>query len=259
MQSNKKNLRINEENYNHQNCLMKIVEYNMAGDIVVEFQDEYKTKVHTQYNSFKVGNVKNPYYPMVYNVGKIGNKYPSKKNGKQLKEYVTWRSMLERCFDYKYKTKRPTYRNVVCCDEWLLYEKFYEWLHEQENFDKWLNGTGWAVDKDILVKGNKIYSPDACCLVPNNVNALFIGRANENKDLPIGVTKTCGLFRAKRSNQITGKEYYSLHRTPEEAFMAYKSYKESLIKQVAEQEYKAGNITNKCYNAMINYEVEITD
>ena len=260
MQPSKKDLRIGEENYNHQNCLMKIIEYNKSIDIVVEFQDKYMAKVHTQYSSFKRGNVKNPYYPMVYNVGRIGNKYLSNMNGKQLKEYVAWQSMLKRCFDDEYKKKKPTYKNVTCCEEWLLYENFYNWLHNQENFDKWLNGSKWEIDKDILVKRNKVYSPDTCCLVPNNVNGLFIGRSNVNKELPIGVVRSQnGLFRAKCSNQITGNEYTSYHSTVEEAFQAYKTHKESLIKQVAELEYSKGNITKACYDAMMSYEVEIND
>ncbi len=31
---------------------MKIIEYNNAKDIVIEFQDEYRTKIHTRYDCF---------------------------------------------------------------------------------------------------------------------------------------------------------------------------------------------------------------
>ena len=51
--------------------------------------------------------------------------------------------------------------------------------------------------------------------------------------------------------------YYS---TPEKAFyLGYKPYKENIIKQVAQIEYDNGNITEECYQAMMNYEVEIDD
>ena len=62
---------LQEEKYNNQGCLMKIVEYNKLNDIVVEFQDEYKTRVQTIYANFKSGSIKNPYYPSVYGVGII--------------------------------------------------------------------------------------------------------------------------------------------------------------------------------------------
>ena len=151
-----KDLRLGEEKYSNQECLMKIVEYNKATDIVVEFQDGYKARVHTNYNAFKKGMVVNPYYTSVYGVGIRGNKYPTKINGDMTKEYETWFQMIRRCFNKR--EREPTYKNVNCCDEWLLYENFYEWLHNQENFDRWLNGEKWTIDKDILVKGNKIYS-----------------------------------------------------------------------------------------------------
>jgi hypothetical protein len=52
-------VRIGEEAYNNDGCLMKIVEYNNTNDIIVEFQDEYKLRVHTGYNNFLKGKVKN--------------------------------------------------------------------------------------------------------------------------------------------------------------------------------------------------------
>lgn len=240
---------------------MRIVEDNGYRDVVIEFQDKYKKRIHTKYNHFLSGEIKNPYYPSVYDIGIIGNKYPTKVDGKRTKECTLWYSMLKRCFDKKTKSDNPTYQNVTCCDEWLLYENFYEWLHSQENFNKWLNGDKWDLDKDILIKGNKLYSPDTCCLVPHCVNALFI-KSNENRgSYPIGVYfyKKSNKFRAQISNknQINSIGYYTI---PEDAFyLGYKPYKEKLIKQVAQEEYAKGNITKQCYEAMMKYEVEITD
>lgn len=252
--------RLGMEKLNNQNCLMKIIKYKNYNDIVVEFQDEYKGKTHTTYGSYLSGGVKNPYHPITYNVGMIGTKYPSKENGKDTKEYKTWTDMLRRCYDLKYKENHPTYQNVTCCKEWLLFENFYEWLHNQENFEKWYNGDKWMVDKDILIKRNKIYSPETCCLVPHNVNKLFIKRDTVRGKYPIGVTKNAKGYQAECSNQLTNKrECLGTYATSERAFKAYKVYKENLIKQVAEIEYVKGNIIKHCYEAMISYEVEITD
>lgn len=254
--------RLNEERLNNQGCLMRIVEYNAYDDIVVEFQDTNRAKVHSSYQAFCNGEVKNPYYPAVYGVGMVGNKCPIREDEKQTKEYCAWKHMLARCFDKRYKEKHSTYQDVACCDEWLLYENFYAWLHEQSNFNKWQNGKLWAIDKDILVKGNKVYSPDTCCLVPMNVNGLFAKKIRVCNNLPIGVYLTNKQhYQSYCHNPFTKKqECLGTYQTMEDAFYSgYKPYKESLIKQVAQIEYDAGNISKQCYDAMLNYQVEITD
>lgn len=254
--------RLGTENHNNQGCLMKIIEYNSSTDIVIEFQDEYKTRVKSAWKEFSNGGIKNPYYPEVYGVGMVGNKYPTTLNNKQTKDYEAWCNMLQRCFDIKIKNKKRylTYQDVTCCDEWLLFNNFYEWLHSQNNYDKWLNGDKWAIDKDILIKENKIYSPDTCCLVPQNVNGLFLKHNAARGNLPIGVSKHGNGYQARCRNPIINKEVYiGMCSTPFNTFLLYKKYKEDLIKKVAETEFNNGNITEQCYNAMMNYQVEITD
>lgn len=239
---------------------MKIVKYNNAEDVVVEFQDDYKMRVETQYHNFKLGNVRNPYYPSIYGVGVTGKKYPININCKPTREYSIWKSILRRSFGEKAKAVQPAYLDVVCCNEWLNFENFYEWLHGQDNFDKWRGEKRWAVDKDILVKGNKIYSPETCCLVPQNVNCLFLKRKASRGSLPIGVAKNGELYEASCSNPITGKqERLGKFETPELAFHAYKLRREDIIMQVAQIEYNNGNIIKSCYDAMMKYEIEITD
>lgn len=252
--------RLYEENYNNKGCLMKIIEDNGSSNIVVEFQDEYKARVRTQYCNFKSGSVRNPYTPTVYGAGMTGNKYPAKINGRNTKEYDTWTNMIQRCFNIKLKEKQPTYENVDCCYEWLHFEKFYEWLHSQPNFDKWYENKRWAIDKDILIKRSKIYSPETCCLVPQNVNCLFLKREAERGIYPIGVTYKNEGFLASCHNPFTNRrEELGYYSTPEKAFYVYKAYKEDLIKQVAQIEFDKGNITEECYQAMMNYKVEIDD
>lgn len=246
--------RMFEERLNNKGCMMKIIEYNGGHDVIVEFQDKYKAKVHTAYSFFLSGEVKNPYFPSVLGVGITGNKYPTSKDGKITKEYCAWRDMLYRCFYEEEKKRHPEYKDVTCCADWLLFENFYEWIHSQENYDKWLNENAWDVDKDILFKGNKIYGPETCCLVPTRVNKIFSIHADRRGDCPIGVSKHGNNFKARY-----GKKHIGMYKDPESAFLAYKEYKEAYIKQVAKQELSVGNITQQCYHAMINYKVEITD
>lgn len=258
--NNEKNKYLYEERYNNQGYLMKIVEYNNASDIVIEFQDEYKFRINTIYTNFKRGCIKNPYANSVYGIGIIGAKYQGSFNGIRTKEHTMWRNMIRRCFKESTKTKQPAYKDAICCNEWVLYENFYEWLRSQENFDKWRDGNRWALDKDILIKNNKLYSPKTCCLVPQSVNCLLLKRDALRGDLPLGVKSVGDKFHASCGNPFTRKqEFLGSYETIEEAFYKYKYQREFYIKQVAEIEYNAGNITKPCYEALMNYSIEIND
>lgn len=258
-----KNERLGKENINRQGCLMKVVDYINSGNVIIEFQDDYREHVKTTWTAFKNGSVKNHYMPNVCGVGMIGSKYPSVINGKRTKEYMVWNSMITRCYTKTFVSDQNyyyRYEDVEVCDEWLCYENFYEWIHKQENFDKWILLEKGSVDKDILVKNNKIYSPETCCLVPHNVNSLFIKSDRARGEYPIGVTYKSrdDVFEAQCN--INGKEtYLGRFNTPAQAFLIYKKYKEFYIKEIAKEEYNKGNITKQCYEAMINYKVEITD
>ena len=89
------------------------------------------------------------------------------QNGKNFKFYAVWSDMLRRCYSEKRLARHPTYRNCTVCSEWLLLSNFREWfnIHYRD---------GLALDKDILVKGNKIYSPDTCRFVPEYINSLLM-------------------------------------------------------------------------------------
>lgn len=236
---------------NCQGLEMTCIEYNNAFDIIVEFENPYyKTK--NNWGNFKNGNIKNPYYPSVYGVGIVGEYLTVNKNGKRSKEYVTWCGMLERVY------RDDFYKDCSICNEWLIFENFYNWLHSQSNFDKWLNNNKWNVDKDIIVKGNKVYSPDTCCLVPSHVNTLFLKSNKARNDLPIGVRHSGNKYMAICNNS-NSRIYLGTYDNLNDAFCAYKEYKEKLIKMIAQEQYNIGNITKQCYDAMMKYKVEITD
>ena len=50
------------------------------------------------------------------------------------------------------------------------------------------NGRLYHLDKDILVKGNKVYSPETCCFVPQEINSLLVTSVRSRGDQPIGVS-----------------------------------------------------------------------
>lgn len=250
--------RLGEINISNEGYEMKIVEYNNYSDIWIEFRDEYKSKIHTTYQNFKKGKVKNPYHPSIYEVGYIGEgKYKSKANGKQTKVYRVWKCMLERCYNPWFLNKEPTYIDCYVCKEWHNFQNFADWFYENV-YD--CNNEKLQLDKDILVKGNKIYSPETCILVPQRINSLFTKSDASRGKYPIGVSPN------KKYNKLEvfcctleKQEYlgrFPLNR-PFQAFTVYKNFKENYIKKVAD-EYKE-LIPKKLYNVLYKYEVEIND
>lgn len=263
--------RTGETNISKEGCLMKIVECNSHGDIVIEFQDEHKYRVHTQYVNFQKGRCKNPFYPSVFGYGYLGvdkksnvPKVSELKDGKcvNTREYDRWRKMLIRCFDNGYKEKEPTYKDVTCCNKWLCFANFLEDFEILKQEYNWNNDEKLQLDKDILHKSNKIYSLENCILVPNYINNLFIKRDNDRGECPIGVSYNKQRKKYQAQCSINGKQtrlgYYN---TIEEAFNAYKMAKENEIKRIANDCVLKGYITkdSRLYNAMMGYQIKIDD
>lgn len=167
--------------------------------------------------------------------------------------YECWRSMLIRVYDPLYKKRFPTYSDCEVCSEWLTLSKFKKWFEDPDNGYR----QGYHMDKDILVKDNKIYSPQTCCFVPQEINLLFARKRRKN-GLPAGVTFCDNAFRAQICVNKK-KIHLGCFSTKEEAFKAYKDFKERHIKDVAEKYFQEGRITKKVYDALLNYEVEMTD
>lgn len=254
--------RVGEENINNFGSKIIITRYGSARDIDVHFPEYNWTFKHTAYKEFKSGKIKCPYERRVFGIGYIGEgKYKVSENGKKTKCYRTWQNMLQRCYDEKQRYKNPTYINCEVCDEWYCYQNFAKWYYN--NYYE-IENEVMSLDKDILCKGNKIYSPENCIFVPNNINILFIKSDKTRGEYPIGIdyNKSSGKFRARCSiydfkENKNKNEYLGLYDTPEKAFKVYKQFKEKYIKEVADH-YKE-QIPDKLYDALYNYEVEITD
>ena len=239
---------IGEENFNKYGDLMKIIEYNDSLNIVVEFQDSYKYKVKTQYQCFKNGTIKNPYKPTVYGVGCLGNSKTT-INGVMKKSYIYWNSMLTRCYA---KNKKDSYKDKFVCDEWLCYENFEKWF--DENYYE-IEGERIELDKDILFKGNKIYSPETCVFVPLTLNNMFVCQNMKKENgLPLGV----GIDKKAKTyyyclNLFDKKIKAGGFKTSDEAFKGYKKEKEKHIKETVIK-YK-NKIPKNIYDIILNYEI----
>ena len=253
--------RTGEESYNKFGSKMVIKEYRKAIDIDIYFPEYDWTFKHTRYNDFKKGKIKCPYEARYYGVGYLGEgKYKVKEDGKNSDEYKIWYDMLRRCYCPKYQEKQSAYKGCSVEEYLLNFQNMGEWI--EENYYE-VPGEIMCLDKDILCKGNKIYSRNKCIFVPERINTLFTKADKSRGKLPIGIVEDNRThhFRARcstldKNGKIKRVELGS-YKTHEEAFIHYKQFKEKYIKQVAD-EYKP-YIPKELYEAMYRWEVDIDD
>ena len=190
---------------------------------------------------------------------------PTKKQKYRLKG-----NMKTRCYSEKYHEVKPEYKGCTVCEEWLNDKKsFYEWV--DQNFYKIEGEETVQLDKDILVPGNKVYSPETCIFAPKAINDLFVRIHKKKKNgLPVGVTyckskqkyrvsmsKTCDKDKKKTKDEGKSKKkivilgYYD---TITEAYEVYKKHKMAEIIYIADM-YK-DKIPEKLYQAMINWKFD---
>lgn len=247
--------RIGEEYFNKKGEHFVITNYKSATDLEVTFDNGYVSK--TSYRNAIEGYVKNRALASIESIGIIGN-MKSYESGKPTKEYQCWHDMIVRCFSERSKKEKPTYKDVSCCKEWLVFENFYNWLQRQENYQILKNSNViWNLDKDILVKGNKIYSPETCCLVPKVINTLLLKPSKTTNIYPIGVgyDKNWKYFYSYCWKPDGTRSRHTGFKNPMDAFLQYKKDKEQHVREIALRESKKGYITKKCYEALMRFEV----
>ena len=193
---------------------------------------------------------------LVWGAGFNDKTRPSRVDGKKVKEYELWTGMLKRCFSEKYQTRQPTYIGCNVSNNFLNYSFFYDWCQEQIGFGKVDDkGRYWQLDKDLLFVDNKTYSETACVFVPHEINSFFTDRGNDRCDNPVGVCfgKQNGKFRAQ-CKVNSKQQHLGYFNTPEEAFNAYKPFKEALCKQLALK--WQSEIDERLFNVMMNWSVK---
>lgn len=191
--------------------------------------------------------------PVMYGVGYHGLLYTNSKEA----SYQRWHYMMNRCYSTAIHELQPQYAKCSVCEEWLNYSNFKLW-YDEHILSCELLGESFDLDKDILIKGNTVYSPETVCFVPKIINTLFINGKNNRGDYPLGVYFDEDKKKYRACMSFFGKNIkLGVFDTVQEAFARYKVYKEDFIQDMAEQ-YK-DKIPDKIYQAMMNWKVEVTD
>ncbi len=234
---------------------LMIVEYYNYHKVLIEFV-ETKHRRFTSVNYIYAGQVfdnqRGKRAKLTKEHGYVGVGKYSKSNSTKI--YDVWHNMLDRCYNESFWIKEPAYKGCSVCKEWYCYQNFAKWYEEHCLCE---NG---QLDKDLLFKGNKIYSPQTCCILPPEINKTLVQRNSCRGDLPIGVVRarTRGeLYIARCGNTYGFKRYLGCFNDPKQAFIAYKNAKENIIKFLANKFRDV--IEPKAYNALINYQINITD
>ena len=177
-------------------------------------------------------------------------------DSKSIWQYQLWMNMLQRAFDAKFKLRHPSYQDVTVCDEWLSFANFFGWLNAEVDYTG--KPVGFALDKDIIIRGNKQYSPEFCSFVPHAVNLLLTDSGGARGEFPVGVyfDKHVGKYKVQL-NCFRKRKNFGSFLTPEEAFAAYKTAKEAYIKVVALQHKDV--LKPAVFESLMNWEINHDD
>lgn len=165
----------------------------------------------------------------VYGIGINDADYvvSTKANGKHVTcpFYRAWHNMMKRCYDRKCQEKQPTYKGCIVSYEWHRFSVFRAWMEKQD----W---QGNELDKDILLPGNKVYSPHNCMFVTRQINSLL--HVRKSRPWPQGVWFDLGANKFRAEFTANGKKHYiGLFHNPNKAGEAYRQAKAAHIKEVA--------------------------
>ena len=242
--------RVGEVNYNKYGSKITIIEHMNASNTIINFDNGYTKR--SAYKEFKNGSIKSPYCKSVCGVGFIGEgEFKTATARKNNKMYECWRGILRRVHDKQMLDRCPTYRDVTICEEWYNFQNFAKWY--EENYYE-VEGQMMHLDKDILVRGNRIYSPDTCIFVPRDINVVVITYNKKKSKLPVGVSMCSdNIGYVATCNNDSGNHYLGYFKTVYEASNTYKEHKRKTVIKMAEK-YK-GKIPVKLYEALLEFEV----
>lgn len=226
-----------------------IIEYISATKIVIEFDGYPDNLKQVAVAALKNGSFKNNYKPTIYGKGYIGDgKYQgSKKDGTDF-VYGIWNNMLARNYDPYVQSKQPAYIGCSVCDEWLCFQNFADWYMNHQSY-----GLGYNLDKDLLGRDNRVYSPETCTMLPPELNVMISGSTASKNGMPLGVGKIDKGYTARLNKGKEGREYLGYYKTAEEAHKVYVEAKERYVKNKALE--WANRIEWEAFVALMNWTV----
>lgn len=243
-----KGINLNEIFMTNEGCEFKIIHIESSSKIKIKFMDNYGYEKLVRATNIRNREIKNPFHKSLYGIGMFGvGEFKSKINNKITYEYAKWQQMMSRAYDVHTKLRQKAYQECSVREDWHNFQDFSSWLINQKGYGL----VGWQLDKDLLVEGNKEYSPDCCVIVPPAINNTLTG-SNQNNGLPRGVCWHIGAEKYIAQCRVNSKiihlgYYYDIISAKE----AYNNHKLTVLKDLAEV-YR-DNIDVRLYTLLMNF------
>ena len=149
--------------------------------------------------------------------------------------------MVQRCYDKDvHKKYKPEYKDKSVCEEWLNYSNFRIWF--EEHYVPCKNNQ-IDLDKDLLVQGNKVYSPETCVFLLHYQNTMFERSAKDK------------IYENEDGTFVIGGGKKKTYATLKEAEDIVCERNQNRIESVAEK--CKGSIPMCAYEAMLNWDVRL--
>ena len=137
--------------------------------------------------------------------------------------YGVWARMIERCYSEASLLRNPQYSGVSVCEEWRYFSNFERW-----STDRFVDG--WTFDKDMINLTGNIYSSEACCYLPQELNKSILDASATRSSFGLGVwykKPSCKMISERNKPfvaEINNKKLGSF-KTPEEAHRCWQKAK----------------------------------
>lgn len=154
--------------------------------------------------------------------------------------YLLWKNVIQRCYNRKIHKYKPEYKDKSVCEEWQNYANFKIWYDEHYVPD---GNNQLDLDKDLLVQGNKVYSPETCVFLLHYQNTMFERSAKDK------------IYEKEDGTFVIGGGKKKTYATLKEAEDIVCERNQNRIESVAEK--CKGSIPMCAYEAMLNWDVRL--
>ncbi len=255
-----KHFSVGDTRTNNNGNKFTVLEYYDANNVVIQWPCGATDSVTS--GNIVAGSVRYYNERTVNGVGFLGygrfvhglRKVPDGKFAIPKQLHRHWRHMLSRATG---NTRPARYCDAQVCEDWHNLQNFLEWAILQEGYNCVEdNGKSWHLDKDIVVRGNKLYSPETCVFVPNEINTFFsdkdigtTGKRGVNHIQPASAGAQDGYVARCHVGSI--REYLGYYDTPEQAHAAYFARKLSAARALADKWH--GSVDVRVIRALRNF------
>lgn len=247
-------VKVGDVGSNNKGLQYEVVKYVTRFEVYVRFAKTNNIQKTTTM-SIKEGYVRDCMSPSVAGVGFLGRSVSNKLSRLERTLYSLWRGMIYRCYDERSlsRAKNESYNYCKVHKDWHNFSNFYKWasLHYKE---------GLELDKDLLIKGNKVYSEDTCVFLTPRLNKIMLNNSKGRGTTPLGSSFEADTQSYRVRYSAEGKDkHVGRFDCPIEAFNAYKEVKEKHIQAMATEDYNLGLISEVVYKALLKFKINEND